>query len=102
MTLSALKQGLSPGNRTRPLWYLELAVIGAFYGIYSWVRNQFGSAAVSPAEAQANAVLVIDWERSIGRTSSATSKTCSSDGCRSSSSGTCSTASSISPSPPSP
>ncbi|WP_420639132.1 phosphatase PAP2 family protein [Candidatus Poriferisocius sp.] len=53
-------------GRLRPRWYLELAVIGAFYGIYSWVRNQFGSAAVSPSEAQANAELVIDWERSIG------------------------------------
>ncbi len=71
MTLSSLKSAmLRPGgkanSRTRPRWYLELAVIGAFYGIYSWVRNQFGSAAVEPGEAQANAELVIDWERSIG------------------------------------
>ena len=66
MALSSLKLGTSSKNRTRPRWYLELAVIGVFYGIYSWVRNQFGSAAVEPGEAQANAELVIDWERSIG------------------------------------
>lgn len=53
-------------SRVRPRWYLELAVIAIFYGIYSAVRNTFGSAAVEPAEAQANAELIIRWERKIG------------------------------------
>jgi len=66
MKPSRLKRGAKGKSRTRPRWYLEVAVIGAFYGIYTWVRNQFGSAAVEPAEAQANAELVIEWERSIG------------------------------------
>ncbi|MCY4273501.1 MAG: phosphatase PAP2 family protein [bacterium] len=66
MTLAARRTGAKAKTRPRPRWYLELAVIGVFYGVYSGVRNQFGSAAVEPAEAQANAELVIGWERSIG------------------------------------
>ncbi len=38
----------------------------AFYGIYSLVRNQFGSAAVEPELAYDNAIRVIDIERSLG------------------------------------
>ena len=53
-------------TRKRPRWYLELLIIAIFYGIYSAIRNEFGSATVKPAEAQANAELIIEWERSIG------------------------------------
>ncbi|MGH9182787.1 MAG: phosphatase PAP2 family protein [Acidimicrobiales bacterium] len=53
--------------RGRPLrWWRELAYVAAFYGVYSVIRNQFGSAAVSRAEALANADVVIGVERALG------------------------------------
>lgn len=50
----------------RPRWWLEVLLIGAFYGAYSVVRNQFGSGQVSPATALNNAVSIIDIERAMG------------------------------------
>ncbi|MFN3218330.1 MAG: phosphatase PAP2 family protein [Acidimicrobiales bacterium] len=47
-------------------WWLELGLIGTFYFVYSWVRNQFGSAVVDPAEALANANRIIDIEEAVG------------------------------------
>ncbi len=44
----------------------EVTLIVAFYAVYSAVRNSFGSAAVDPARALANAHVIIDIERSIG------------------------------------
>jgi hypothetical protein len=52
--------------RPRLRWWREVAFVLAFYGIYSFIRNQFGSAAVSEAEAYDNAKQVIDFERHIG------------------------------------
>jgi hypothetical protein len=37
-----------------------------FYVVYSWSRNQFGSATVQPDEALRNAVRVIDLEKALG------------------------------------
>ncbi|MGE0880208.1 MAG: phosphatase PAP2 family protein [Acidimicrobiia bacterium] len=54
----------APGAGLR--WWREVAYILAFYGLYSFVRNQFGSAAVSPAHAFHNAKRVIAFERTIG------------------------------------
>ena len=50
----------------RPRWYVELTAIVAFYLIYSWVRNQYGSASVEPGLAFDNALRVIDVERALG------------------------------------
>jgi hypothetical protein len=43
-----------------------VAYILGFYALYSFVRNQFGSASTDPAEAYANAVRVIDVQRALG------------------------------------
>jgi len=47
-------------------WWLEVALILFFYLIYSFARNQFGSASVSPSKAFENAEIIIDLEKSIG------------------------------------
>ena len=47
-------------------WWKELGYIVAFYGVYSAIRNLFGSARVSPDTARDHADLIIDIERSIG------------------------------------
>jgi len=47
-------------------WVRELLVIGAFYALYSWIRNQFGSASVEPDIALRNARQMIDVERFVG------------------------------------
>lgn len=44
----------------------EVVYIAAFYGLYTLVRNQFGSATVDSAEAYANAIRLIDVERFLG------------------------------------
>lgn len=60
--------GGRPGPRTRPglRWYQEVAIIAAFYGLYSMSRNLFGSNAVSPGLALDNAERVIRAERALG------------------------------------
>lgn len=54
----------------RTLWWKEALIVAVFYGIYSLVRNLFGSALVSgsqiPVEAFLNAMRVIRVERAIG------------------------------------
>lgn len=47
-------------------WWKELAYIVAFYGVYSFIRNQFGSESVSPEEAFRNAEIVRTIERALG------------------------------------
>jgi hypothetical protein len=54
------------GAHPRLRWWIELAIVLAFYGIYSVVRNVFGSAKVSPDAALENALDVIHLERTIG------------------------------------
>lgn len=44
---------------------IELGVVAAVYVAYSFVRNRFGSASVSPDVAYANAVRIIEWERGL-------------------------------------
>ncbi|HUF32184.1 MAG TPA: phosphatase PAP2 family protein [Acidimicrobiales bacterium] len=65
----------SPGSTPRDLsaagapwlrWWKELAYVVAFYGVYSVVRNQFGSAAVSAVEARANAETIIRIQQAVG------------------------------------
>ncbi len=68
--------GLSPASSTNattsylrsnraPLWR-EALLISAVYAAYSFVRNQFGSAAVDPTTALRNADWVIAFERQLG------------------------------------
>ena len=47
-------------------WWREVLYILIFYGVYSLIRNQFGSAAVSPTTAFRHARHVIDIERALG------------------------------------
>ncbi|MCP5028729.1 MAG: phosphatase PAP2 family protein [Actinomycetia bacterium] len=47
-------------------WWLEILFIFAFYVVYSAIRNQFGSAAVTPETALENARRVIDLEQNLG------------------------------------
>ena len=57
---------LSPSLKTGMKWWLEITLILFFYLIYSFARNQFGSASVSPSKALKNAEKIIDLEKSIG------------------------------------
>ena len=51
---------------TRPRWWLELVGLAALYVVYSATRNLFGSGAVDPQVAYANALDVIEVERALG------------------------------------
>lgn len=64
LTLAREHQDLR--DRLRLRWWRELVVIGTFYAVYSFVRNQFGSAAVDWTVAYNNARAVIDVERAMG------------------------------------
>jgi PAP2 superfamily len=52
--------------RPRLRWWREVLYVLVFYVVYSAVRNQFGSAAVSPTHALDNARRVIDLEKTLG------------------------------------
>jgi len=57
----------APGDDRSPLrWWLEIVYVVAFYLVYSFIRNQFGSAAVSEQTAFDNARTVIDIEDALG------------------------------------
>jgi hypothetical protein len=63
------KEGRSAAPSAAPArrgWWREVLYALAFYLVYSYIRNHFGSAAVSPDEALANARKVIDVERFLG------------------------------------
>jgi len=66
--MRAIKPALAARTRprTRPRWWIEVAIVGMFYAIYTGIRNLFGSASVSPHRALHNATEIIDLERSIG------------------------------------
>lgn len=49
-----------------PRWWREVITVVAFYCVYSFVRGQFGSSAVAPARALANANAVIGLEQRLG------------------------------------
>lgn len=49
--------------RPRLRWWREVVYVLAFYGVYSFVRNQFGDDASAAAE---NALRIIDIERALG------------------------------------
>ncbi len=73
MTETTAPQENRANNATRThrtLWWKEVLIVTVFYGIYTLVRNLFGSALVSgsqiPVEAFLNAMRVIRVERAIG------------------------------------
>jgi hypothetical protein len=56
----------SSGRKPHLQWWHEVGYILGFYAVYSFVRNQFGSAAVSPETAFANARRVMDVQEAVG------------------------------------
>ena len=58
---------LADQDRTVTLrWYREVALVVGYYALYTMVRNQFGSATVSPSVALVNARRVIGIEQGLG------------------------------------
>ncbi len=55
-----------PTERPHLRWWREAVYVAVFYVVYSAIRNQFGSASVSPSNALRNAELVIEAERDLG------------------------------------
>jgi PAP2 superfamily len=53
-------------TNVRLRWWFEIVAIGAMYVVYSGIRNNFGSATVSPDHAFNNARRIITAERKIG------------------------------------
>ena len=62
---AVLEPTITP-RRPRLRWWREVLYVLAFYGIYTLVRNRFGSAAVGPRPAFAHALDVINIERAVG------------------------------------
>ena len=56
----------APERQHRVYWWKEAIIVAAFYMVYSWTRNQFGSNKIAadgiPDQAFTNAVRVIRWE----------------------------------------
>lgn len=59
-----------PTRTHRLYWWKEAILIVAFYLLYSWTRNQFGSSKIDPdgmpEHSFNNAIRVIRWEKAIG------------------------------------
>jgi hypothetical protein len=59
-----------PPREHRLHWWKETAIVVAFYVVYSWIRNRFGSNQIAedgvPEAAFHNAELIIQLERAIG------------------------------------
>ncbi|MBK5223882.1 MAG: phosphatase PAP2 family protein [Acidimicrobiia bacterium] len=53
-------------HASRLRWWREILYIGAFYALYTWTRNQFGSASVDSVVAYHHALIIIDIERALG------------------------------------
>lgn len=69
MTAGTVVADTTPADEQPPVeihWWREIAVIVAFYGIYTLVRNQFGSATVGASHAYDNALRIIDLEKALG------------------------------------
>ncbi len=66
MRFTAAPSDTSPVTTRRLVWWHEVAMIVSFYVVYTFIRNQFGSAAVDPETALDNAVLMIDIEKATG------------------------------------
>ena len=59
----------APERQHRVYWWKEAIIVAAFYMVYSWTRNQFGSNKIAadgiPDQAFTNAVRVIRWETAL-------------------------------------
>jgi hypothetical protein len=60
------EEAVAVAARSRLRWWREVLYVVLFYGVYSFIRNQFGSAAVSPETAFEHAKDVIAVERAMG------------------------------------
>lgn len=56
----------SNGGNVRQIWWHEVAYVGIFYGAYTFIRNQFGSASVGAVHASNNAHTIIKIEKKLG------------------------------------
>lgn len=60
----------TPERQHRLLWWKEALIVAAFYAVYSWTRNLFGSNKIAadgiPDQAFTNAERVIQFERWLG------------------------------------
>jgi hypothetical protein len=60
----------APERQHRLRWWKEALIVAAFYAVYSWTRNLFGSNKIAadgmPEQAFTNAERVIRWESAMG------------------------------------
>ncbi len=66
----AEQPGEAAGRQHRLLWWKEALIVAAFYAVYTWTRNLFGSNKIAadgiPDQAFTNAERVIQFERWLG------------------------------------
>ena len=91
-SMQVAETSTAPERQHRVYWWKEAIIVGVFYAVYSWTRNQFGSNKIAadgiPDQAFTNAVRVI---RVRPHSTCSTSRPCRHGSCRtsgSSSSGT--------------
>ena len=67
---AAEQSAWAPERQHRLLWWKEALIVAAFYAVYSWTRNLFGSNKIAadgiPEQAFTNAERVIQFERWLG------------------------------------
>lgn len=67
---SAAQPAEAAGRQHRLLWWKEALIVAAFYAVYTWTRNLFGSNKIAadgiPDQAFTNAERVIQFERWLG------------------------------------
>jgi hypothetical protein len=56
----------TPTENTGLRWWREILYVLAFYLLYSWIRNRFGSNSVGPEKAYEHARQIIDLEEAMG------------------------------------
>jgi hypothetical protein len=63
-------QAPAPERQHRVFWWKEALIVAAFYAVYSWIRNLFGSNNIAadgvPDQAFTNAERVIEWQLWMG------------------------------------
>lgn len=65
-TVTGISAGSDRASAYNLYWWREVAYVVVFYGIYSLVRNKFGSASVDEQAAFDNALAIMDVQRSLG------------------------------------
>ena len=68
--MQVAEQAPAPERQHRVFWWKEALIVAIFYGIYSWIRNLFGSNEIAadgvPEQAFTNAERVIEWQLWMG------------------------------------